>query len=224
MRVMWDGVDLRVSEDDEVEVLRGIKMNESYDFKVRATLVRNVTRGGKFRSRIEGVTMSQMPYDLDPPIRGYVKNLEVSGNTYFELEEKASPLIGGIIRECRKFIDPQLFERCKDKDYHDVVTNAFTVLEERIRQKINADPSYTGTRLINHAFHPQNGKLALGETASERESFFFIFRGTLGFLRNPPAHRFTEDESAIEAFEIICIVDLLLRLVKKASLRGQRLA
>lgn len=118
----------------------------------------------------------------------------------------------------RKFIDPQLFERCKDKNYHDVVTNAFTVLEERIREKINIGPKCTGFRLIDHAFHCQSGKLTLGETECERESFRLLFRGTLEFLKYPHAHRFTEEESSIEAFEIICIVDFLLRLVNKASL------
>lgn len=119
----------------------------------------------------------------------------------------------------RKLIDPQLFERCKDKNYHDVVTNAFTVLEERIREKINIGPKCTGFRLINHAFHCQSGKLTLGETVRERASFLLLFHGALEFLGSPHAHRFTEEENSIEAFEIICIVDFLLRLVNKSSLR-----
>jgi hypothetical protein len=73
--------------------------------------------------------------------------------------------------------------------------------------------------LIDYAFNPDTGKLTLGETKSEREAFYFIFRGALGFLRNPPSHRITEDESNSEAFEIICMVDLLLRIVDKAELR-----
>ncbi len=218
MRVMWDGVNLQISEGEEVEILRGIKAREIYDYNIRATLVRNVTRGGEFTSRINGVVMSPNPSDFEPPIHGYVKNLKVSGNVYFELEEKALPLVGGIIRECRKFIDPQLFERCKDKNYHDVVTNALTVLEERIREKINVGPNCTGIRLREHAFHCMSGKLTLGETQIERASFLLLFHGTLEFLSNPHAHRFTEEESSIEAFEIICIVDFLLRLVNKASL------
>jgi len=165
--------------------------------------------------------MTRMPHDFTPPIHGYAKNIEISGNAMsFELEEKAPPIVSGILRECAKFIDQQLYERCKDKDYHDVVTNAFPILEDRIRAKVGVDPSYSGRKLIDYAFNPKTGKLTLGETESEREAFYFIFRGALGFLRNPPSHRLTEDESNIEAFEIICMVDLLLWFVDKAKLRS----
>ncbi len=92
-----------------------------------------------------------------------------------------------------------LMLHAKGSNSFDSSKNALAVLEERIREKIDVGPSRTGAGLINYAFHPKNGKLTLGETESERESFFFIFRGTLGFLRNPPAHRFTEEESSIEA-------------------------
>lgn len=144
-----------------------------------------------------------------------MKNLEVAGDTFFEIDEKAPAIVGGILRECKKFIDSQLYERCSDKDYHDVVTNAFTVLEERIRKKINADPSFTGSKLIDYAFKPYSGKLTFGVTQAEKDSYHLLFRGALGLLRNPPAHRFTHSE--IEAFEIINIVDLLLRIVDKSS-------
>lgn len=220
MKVMWDGINLQVFQGDEIEILRGIEYDISYGYEVRATVVRNKTRGITSRSRVEGIMMTKSPHDFQPPIHGYVKNIEVRENTYFELVEKAPPIISGIIRECAKFIDPKLYERCKDKDYHDVVTNAFTVLEDKIRAKIGVGASYSGIRLIDYAFNPNTGKLTLGETESERESFYLIFRGSLGFLRNPPSHRFTEDESNIEAFEIICMVDLLLRIVDKAILRS----
>ena len=220
MKVMWDGADLQISEGDEIEILRGIKYDGGYDFDIRATTVRNKTRGVTFRSQIEGVMMSKMPSDLEPPLEGYAKNVEIRTNTYFLLVEKAPPIVSGILRECAKFIDPKLYERCKDKDYHDVVTNAFPILEDRIRAKIGVDPSYSGQGLIDHAFNANTGKLILGETLSERKALHLLFKGALGFLRNPPSHRLTEDESNIETFEIICMVDLLLRIVDKARLRS----
>ena len=99
------------------------------------------------------------------------------------------------------------YERCKDKDYQDVVTNAFAVLEDRIRAKIGIDPSYSA----------KTGKLTLEETVSEQESLYFLFRGAFGFFRNPPSHRLIEDESNIESFEIIHMIDLLVRIVTKRS-------
>jgi uncharacterized protein (TIGR02391 family) len=88
-----------------------------------------------------------------------------------------------------------------------------------IRAKIGVDPSYSGKTLIDYAFNPNTGKLMLGKTKSEREALYLIFRGALGFLRNPPSHHITEDESNIETLEIICMVDLLLRIVDKSKLR-----
>ena len=219
MRVWWDGPNLQISEGDKIEILRGIKENSS----IRASTIRNITRGSTYRSRIEGTIMTRMPADITPPIRGYVKNIEFGVNVSFILEERGPPIVSGVLRECKRFLDPKLYERCKGKDYHDVVTNAFPILEDRIRAKIGVDPSYSGKKLIDYACKPNTGKLILGKTGSEQESFYFLFRGANGFLRNPQAHRIDEEmeESNIEAFEIICMVDLLLRLVEKAELRNK---
>jgi len=219
MKVTWSDGNLQVFAGDEIEILRGLGSPESG--QVTATKINNKTRGTLTTSSVESVLATRMPHDFTPPIYGYAKNIEIRrGSISFDLEEKASPIMSGILRECAKFIDPKLYERCKDKDYHDVVTNAFPILEDRIRAKIGADPSYSGRKLIDEAFNPKTGKLTLGETASEREAFYFIFQGALGFLRNPPSHRLTEEENNTETFEIICMVDLLLKIVDKAKLRS----
>jgi uncharacterized protein (TIGR02391 family) len=221
MKVRWSDGNFQVFAGDEIEILRGKGKRENG--KILATKIQNITRGTTLISRVERVLDSEMPHDFIPPIHGYARNIEMYGEgAYFEVEEKAPPIVSGILRDCAKFIDPKLYERCKDKDYHDVVTNAFPILEDRIRAKIGVDPSYSGRKLIDYAFNPKTGKLTLGETESERESFYFIFRGALGFLRNPPSHRLTEDESNVETFEIICMVDLLLKLVERARLRSKQ--
>ena len=218
MKVKWSNGNLQVVTGDEIEVLRGI--GEPRNGQITATKIHNKTRGTVSTSSIEGAARIRMPHDFKPPIHGYAKNIELQRNAIsFDLEKKAPPIVSGILREYAKFIDQKLYERCKDKDYHDVVTNAFPILEDRIRAKIDADPSYSGKKLIDYAFNPNTGKLTLGETKSEREAFYFIFRGAIGFLRNPPSHRFIEDESNVESFEIICMVDLLLRIMNKAKLR-----
>jgi uncharacterized protein (TIGR02391 family) len=218
MKVTWSDGNLQVFAGDEIRILRGKEKSESG--QVFATKIQNITKGTISTSRVEGVLTTEMPRDFIPPIHGYAKNVETRGGTViFELEEKAPPIVSGIIRECAKFIDPLLYKRCKDKDYHDVVTNAFPILEDRIRAKIDVDPSYSGQKLIDYAFNPKTGKLILGETSSEQQALHLLFRGAIGFLRNPPSHRLAEDESNVEAFEIICMVDLLLRIVDKAKLR-----
>lgn len=219
MKVRWSDGTLQIVAGDEIIILRGKGKRESG--KVLATKIQNLTRGTIFISRVESVLDSSMPYDFVPPIKGYATNIEIHGEgAYFELDEKAPPLVSGILRECAKFIDTKLYERCKDKDYHDVVTNAFPILEDKIRAKVGVDSSYYGKKLIDYAFNPDTGKLTVGKTKGEREAFYFLFRGALGFLRNPSSHRLTEEESNIETFEVICMIDLLLRIVDKSKLQS----
>jgi len=70
MKVMWDGTDLQISEGDEIKILRGIKYDGGYDYDIRATTIQNKTRGVTYRSRIEGVTMSKMPIEIQPLLEG----------------------------------------------------------------------------------------------------------------------------------------------------------
>ena len=218
MKVEWNNGNLQVVAGDEIKILRGEGNRESG--QILATRIENVTRGTIFKSSVEGIWATQMPHDFIPPIHGYAKNIEMRrGAVSFILEEKAPPIVSDILRQCARFIDPKLYERCKDKDYHDIVTNAFPILEDRIRAKIGVGPSYSGQKLIDHAFNPKTGRLILGKIPGEQEAVHLLFKGAIGFLRNPPSHSLTEDESNIEAFEIICMVDLLFRVVDKAQLR-----
>ena len=84
-RVMWDGSNLHLHKGDEIEIRRGIMGKEGYKYEIRASVIANLSIGVGFRSRIEGVMMSRSPMDFDPPIRGYVENIEVNTNTYFDL-------------------------------------------------------------------------------------------------------------------------------------------
>jgi len=220
MEVTWVGKNiLQISRGDKIQVLSGFGDPESD--QIRATRIRNKSTGNYFESDIYGIVTLQKPINFTPFIVGYVKFVHrTGGSIVFELDDTAPPRVSTVLRECENFIDPKLYERCKDKDYHDVVTNAFPILEDRIREKIGVDPSYSGQKLIDHAFHPNTGKLILGKISSERQALHLLFKGAIGFLRNPPSHRLEEDESDIESFEIILMIDLLLRIVDKAKLRG----
>ncbi|MDH5374828.1 MAG: TIGR02391 family protein [Candidatus Bathyarchaeota archaeon] len=220
MKVIWSGKpSLQISSGDLIQILSGHGNREGV--QIEATRIRNKTTGAFFESDVHGILSTRKPHDFTPPLLGYAKYIQMSGiGVVFELEEIAPPIVSGILRECAKFIDSKLYGRCKDKDYHDVVTNAFPILEDRIRAKIGVDTSYSGQKLIDYAFNPKNGRLMLGKISNEQQALYLLFKGAIGFLRNPPSHSLTEDESNIEAFELICMVDLLLRIVDKAELRS----
>lgn len=117
-------------------------------------------------------------------------------------------------------LDKQLVYRCAGKDYHDVVTNSFALLEDRIRSKLGVGREQFGEELVNLAFNPSKGKLVLGETPSEREGIYLLFRGAFSFLRNPPSHTLGVDEGRNAALKLMDMVDLLVKLIDKASLES----
>ena len=102
------------------------------------------------------------------------------------------------------------------------MTNAFPLLEDRIREKAGADRSCCGDKLIDFALNPESGRLILGDSAAEREGAYFLFKGAMRFLRNPPSHTLTVtvDEGRNAAIKVMYMVDLLIKLLDKARSRS----
>jgi hypothetical protein len=218
MKVFWDGPGLEVSEGDEVEIISGIRGEDH----VRASVIRNRTRGTMFNIQTDLSIFGGTVQSISPPLRGFARSILVhSQGTFFLLEEKAPPIIPAIFQASTKFLDPKLVERCRDKGYNDVLTNALSVLEEAIRARLGVDSSYAGQQLIDYAFHPTGGKLMLGETENERQLLYLVFKGLVNFLGNPQKSSSPEesDERSIEAYEITCMTDLLMRIIGKAQPR-----
>lgn len=219
IKVTWDS-GFQISKGDEVEILRGIVDQAG---NIRATLMRNKTTGRKERSRLERITMTVRPTDIQPPIRGIVGDVEaLSNETRFDLVIGAGLIevgLGSLLQEASKFLDDKIVDKCiHKKDAEDILTSAFRILEERIREKIGASPERHGIDLINEAFHYETGKLVFGETEAEREGLFLLFRSSFLFLRNPPSHRFVQ-YSEFEIFEMVCLVNLLLDILDKSQVR-----
>jgi len=223
IKVRWDS-GLQISRGDEIEILRGIVYGEN---QIRASVMRNLTTGREERSRIEGILMTRMPADLQPPIKGVVQSVMARADeTEFELVKGVGIIevgLGRLLPEAKKFLDKDIVEKCITKrDAEDVITSAFRILEERIRTRIGATPERHGVDLVEEAFHPQTGKLAFGKTTAEREGLFHLFRSSILFLRNPPSHRFVKEYSEFEIFEIVCFVNLLLNILEKSQLKPER--
>lgn len=90
-------------------------------------------------------------------------------------------------------------------------------MEERIRKRMNAKADLFGLDLIEEAFHPDKGKLVFGDVEAERQALFQIFRSAFLMLRNPPSHRYLKDFAGTEIVEIVLFVDLLLKVLSKAT-------
>src|SRR4030042_5878300 len=194
IHVTWDA-NLQISKGDEIEIRRGI--GDSNSGSVRASVMKNITTGRDEKSRIEGVFDITMPKDINPPIKGIVREVHASPSaTVFELVEGIGILevnLVKLIKEIEPYLDKEIVEKCIHKeDVEDIVTSGFRVLEERIRTRIGMDASHHGVDLATEAFNPSNGKLVFGKTQSEQEGLFHLFRGAFMLFRNPPSHRFIE--------------------------------
>ena len=123
--------------------------------------------------------------------------------------------------------DPELRERCQadfvSERYSLALRNAFTLLETRIRGESMAPRDKSGLELASYAFQPQNGKIPVGVTDSEREGAFQLFRGAFIAFRDPAAHN---DQLAgmdrSSAFLQLALVDLLLKLTRRGKEQFQR--
>lgn len=117
--------------------------------------------------------------------------------------------------------DEELMRRCGHLihlgAFDEAVRSAFVLLEERLRKSVNEE-RMTGTQLANTAFGPAKGPLAqqLGHSRSEKEGLRELYSGAFKLFRNPTAHGVVE-YSAAEGKAIISLVDLLLRILKRAE-------
>ncbi len=123
--------------------------------------------------------------------------------------------------EMQTGLDEELMRRCGHLihmgAFDEAVRSAFVLLEERLRSAVNEE-HMTGTALANSAFSPKNGPLAkqLGHSRSEKEGLRELYSGAFKLFRNPTAHGVVE-YSAAEGKAIIGLVDLLVRLLKRAE-------
>lgn len=200
-------------EGEEIEITRGYWTSDS---SIDAKEIKNITRGGIYKC---GGGTYQAGSQIREPLIGFVKDLEIGGyGVRFQLDDKMFPPIGKALRTIRPVLDEELFKRTFGKGYDDTAFNAFKVVEERIRLKIDDKSGLTGKALIDAAFNADKGKLILGDTDDEKTSVYMLFRGANGFFRNPVAHKYIDDEG-IAAFEVVCLANKLLSLVEKASIR-----
>jgi len=114
-------------------------------------------------------------------------------------------------------LDTELAERCLSEyesgHYQSAVRTAFTVLEERVRNKGGFPQEVSGANLMLQSFNADDGPLSFGQTEGEQDGVMFLYRGAFQALRNPVSHRFAEEVDEDYARDAIHSVNLLLRLL-----------
>lgn len=121
-------------------------------------------------------------------------------------------------------VNPLLLHRVSNAyrsgDYEDVVFKATKYLEEKVRAKAGLAPSDIGTKLMDKAFGPNNRKLncTLCVDESERSGLHFLYRGTVGFFKNPSSHRTVKYDDPNKVLQILGYINVLLDILNQCQL------
>lgn len=136
------------------------------------------------------------------------------------IEEMRISSIGILDLEVRPALLRKVHSAYQSGDYEDVVFKATKYLEERVRAKADLTPSDIGTALMDKAFSPKNGKLncALCVDESERGGLHSLYRGTVGFFKNPSSHRTVKYDDPNKVLQILGFVSILLDILDQCQL------
>jgi len=105
-------------------------------------------------------------------------------------------------------------------DFEDVVFKATKYLEEKVRARAGLSPTDIGTALMDKAFSPKTGllKCPLCLDESERSGLHSLFRGSVGFFKNPSSHRTVIYDDPNTTLQILGYVNILLGILDQCSL------
>jgi uncharacterized protein (TIGR02391 family) len=118
--------------------------------------------------------------------------------------------------------DPDLLDACQDafqnEHYETAVRNAYVFLETQLRNEVSmlAEPGDTASKLIGKAFDPERGPLNLGTDKGEKSGVLNLYQGAFSAIRNPVSHKYGKVYTKEEAFEHICLADLLVKILRQA--------
>lgn len=99
------------------------------------------------------------------------------------------------------------------------VREACVLLEDRLREVSRLPAELVGVQLVSRALSPDSGVLILSDVKAEQDGIHTLYRGVIGFFKNPTSHRIIEDYDVTRARQIVGLVDLLLQLLREAKRR-----
>jgi len=94
----------------------------------------------------------------------------------------------------------------------DAILNALKAVEVSLRERGKMMPEDIGTKLVDNVLR----QLTLGETQAETDSLRQLFKGALGWLKNPQSHRFVGVANPVVGIEVLAMASYLLRTLDAA--------
>jgi uncharacterized protein (TIGR02391 family) len=122
------------------------------------------------------------------------------------------------------FLDDEVRERCADLlarpgKADTAVREACVVLEDRLRRAAELGKEVIGVELVDRCLSPKDGKLVLSEVAAEQQGIHQLYRGTIGFFKNPTSHRIIQEYDVTRARQVVGLIDTLLAVLRDAKPR-----
>lgn len=99
-----------------------------------------------------------------------------------------------------------------------MIREAGVVLEDRLREKGEANSDLEGVKLVDALLAPGTGKLIFSTHSGEQEGVRMLYRGAMQFIRNPPMHKLIEYPENTARL-LIRLIDSLLQLLSEAELK-----
>jgi uncharacterized protein (TIGR02391 family) len=148
--------------------------------------------------------------------------LTAKGKT-LAIEEKDPDVHGVQLQEIIK--NGKIISTCQDDfdsgKYEKAIFSAYKLVEEEVRVKAGLSESDYGVSLITKALHPDKGVLSIPQCklVNEQEAVYNLFKGALGFFKNPSSHRTVNYNEPLITIEILAFAELLLKILSTAQVK-----
>jgi uncharacterized protein (TIGR02391 family) len=117
-------------------------------------------------------------------------------------------------------LHPKIVKRCKvhleNGQYDDAVLVAMKLVETELRETSRLTADDVGVHLASKALG-KDGVLVLprAKTIAEQEAVHQLFRGALGFFKNPLSHRFLDETNLHYTLFTLGFASILLTLIEQ---------
>jgi len=180
--------------------------DEEYQYGLEA--VEELERDGY----LEKLAGSNIRYNLT------AKGVKISSKSIEEMKLPKADVAKLIISRGDLFL--RSYEDYMRGDYETSIFKAYKLLEEKVREKSNLQPSDFGTPLIDKAFMPNVGILRHpgAKTPGEQDGIRYLIRGAYSVFKNPRSHRTVDLEDPNTTIEALVLAKLLLDIVDQCEI------
>jgi integrase/recombinase XerC len=126
-----------------------------------------------------------------------------------------------IAQSIEVLLHPKILERSQtlfqDGHYENAVFNAMKVIEEEIRKRSGFTDSDIGVGLISAAMGGNSPRISFSLDKGEQDAAFALYRGAIGYFKNPSSHRFIDSTDQVKALECLAFGSLLMRMLDEVN-------